>query len=131
MIKIGNKTKGDTGEYVSRGTALGNPFSFLTHSRAEVQVTNRAEAVMAQGEYMLELIGCVRATHPAARNLIDTLEPQERERRGAAMKTQLNALYQIAKSQDLTLVCFCAPKPCHAGNIALLLEQALNTRGAP
>jgi Domain of unknown function (DUF4326) len=138
MIKIGNKTTGATGEYVGRGSALGNPFSHLAHSKAEVHVTSRAEAVIAQNEYMLELIGRTRASHWAARQLLDSLKPQDREKRTVAIKNQLNLLIHIAHSQDLTLVCYCTdqrcddevPKTCHAENIARLLEQALKHRGA-
>ena len=85
---------------------------------------------MAQGEYMLELVGRGRAIHPAARQLIEILEPEERKKRGEAMRSQLNNLYKKAKDQDVTLICYCSPKKCHCENIKELLERVLAERGA-
>ena len=130
MIKIGNKKNGDVGEYCGRGSSLGNPFSHLTTSKAEMQVATRTDAIVAQGEYMLELIGQSRAIHPAARQLIDMLEPEEQEKRGEAMRKQLNNLYLKAKEGDVNLICHCVPAKCHCENIQALLEHVIRERGS-
>ena len=130
MIKIGNRKNGDLGEYCGRGSSLGNPFSHLAASKAEAQVATRGDAVVAQGEYMLELVGRGRAIHPAARQFIEMLEPEERKKRSAAMRLQLNNLFVKAKLGDLTLICYCSPAKCHTENIKELLERVLAERGA-
>jgi hypothetical protein len=127
MIKIGNKNKGDRGEYIGRGSALGNPFSHLGYGKAEVKVETRGESIAAFGEYIFDLLGKRRSNHKAARQLLDLLSESESKARAEAAKSELNRLYGLAKRGDVSLLCYCAPEPCHGELIRKMLEKALGT----
>ena len=94
MIRIGNKRRGDVGEYVARPSPLGNPW-ILDDERnrnrvCDLYATWLDKQVQLKNEVVIREIDRLRRLH---------------EERG-----------------DLTLVCFCVPKRCHAEAIKALLE---------
>ena len=96
MITVGNKRFGARGEYVGRPTALGNPFVARNESERD--------HVCDQYERWL-------------RKKIAEKDP--------AVCAALNALYKKAKAGPITLVCWCAPRRCHADSIKRVLEEKL------
>ena len=96
-IRVLNKRLvGDRGEYVGRPSPLGNPFNLERESDRE--------SVIERYEVWL-------------REKIRT--------RDKAVCNELNRLFKIARDSGvLELVCWCAPKRCHAEVIrCVLLEQ--------
>ena len=96
-IRVLNKRLvGDCGEYVGRPSPLGNPFKLERESDRE--------SVIERYEVWL-------------REKIRT--------RDKAVCNELNRLFKIARDSGvLELVCWCAPKRCHAEVIrCVLLEQ--------
>ena len=98
MITIGNKKYGARGIYVGRPSALGNPFPL----RCEAERT----AVIRDYEDWL------------AEQLLDLTSPAS---------VEMSRLAALARKGDLCLVCFCAPKACHADIIKRTIE-AINRR---
>ena len=99
MITIGNKNKGELGEYVGRGSSLGNPYKFSYDCGAE-----RERVIEQYRNWLYRKL-----------NQLNSEVTKEMER-----------LYQIAKSGDLILLCWCVPKKCHAEVIKEVLEFWLN-----
>ena len=93
MITIGNKKHGARGVYVGRPSPLGNPFPL------------ECEAERAQ----------------IIRDYEDWLAEQLLDPRGAA-SIEIHRLAALARTQDLCLVCWCAPKACHADIIKRTIE---------
>jgi hypothetical protein len=85
MITVGNKQHAAKGMYVGRPSAVGNPFVM------------QGEATRAQ----------------VIRDYEDWLAEQLLDRRSAA-SIEIHQLAALARKQDICLVCFCAPKACHA-----------------
>ena len=100
MITIGNQRHGARGIYVGRPSPLGNPFVL----RSE---TERATVIRAYARWLSE-------------QLRDEGSPASRE---------LARLVRLARTQDICLVCWCAPKACHAAVIKRLIE-AINASAA-
>lgn len=102
QIKVVNKhhqkPDDEKGEYIGRGSPLGNPF-VISPGRS------RAEAIETYRVYLL-------------RN-IEVQDPD--------IMRELMRLLTIAQQRPLTLVCFCAPMPCHGDIIkeALLSCEAV------
>lgn len=96
MITVLSKRNGARGEYVGRPSALGNPFVISESG-------DRAAAIAKYEIWLREQI--------ASKN--------------APVIRELNRLALIARKQDLALVCWCSPLPCHADIIKLLLEEVL------
>jgi hypothetical protein len=94
MITIGNKRHGARGIYVGRPSPLGNPFVL----RSE---TDRAAVIQAYARWLVEQLR----------------DP------GSAASREIARLAQLARTQDLCLVCWCAPKACHAAVIKRLIEE--------
>ena len=87
VITILNKRKTNEGEYVGRPSPLGNPWSITKEM-------NR-EQVIAKYKAWLELQWTTN---------------------NVRVKNELFRLASILKKQEhLKLLCWCAPKPCHAG----------------
>jgi len=93
MITVGNKTHGARGIYVGRPSPLGNPFPM--HGEA-----TRAQVIRDYEDWLAE-------------QLLDPRSPASRE---------IHRLAALARTQDLCLVCFCAPKACHADIIKHTIE---------
>jgi len=96
MITIGNKKHGARGIYVGRPSALGNPFPL----RCEAE---RAAVIRDYEGWLAEQL----------------LDPT------SAASVEIHRLAMLARTGDLCLVCFCAPKACHADIIKRTI-QAIN-----
>ncbi len=102
LIKVARKGQGLEGVYVGRPTPLGNPFRLLREE-------DRDEVVARYATWLKEQ---VRQGNPA---VVQTL----------------GELYRRLKRQGtLTLVCFCAPRRCHAEIIAEHLKLMAQKEGA-
>jgi len=93
MITVGNKQHGARGISVGRPSPLGNPFAMQGES-TRAQVIRDYEAWLAE----------------------QLLDPK------SAASVELHRLAALARKQDLCLVCFCAPKACHADIIKRTIE---------
>jgi uncharacterized protein DUF4326 len=93
MITVGNKKHGARGIYVGRPSPLGNPFP--------LQCEEQRAAVICDYEDWL------------AEQLLDPSSPASSE---------IHRLAALARKQDICLVCFCAPKACHADIIKRTIE---------
>jgi len=101
LIRIARKGQGLGGVYVGRPTPLGNPFRLLREE-------DRDEVVARYATWLKEQI-----------------------RRGNPAVTQaLEELYRTLKRRgNITLVCFCAPRRCHAEVIAEKLKLMAEAEG--
>ena len=97
-ITIGNRRNGDKGVYIGRPSPLGNPFAVGLDGTRE------------------QVVGMYRNWfHWNSQN-------------NPSAKKELDRLLQLARNQDLCLVCWCHPLPCHAQVIKEYLEDRLNDR---
>lgn len=95
MITIKNRRRGETGEYVGRPTVLGNPF--MLHSEGE------REAVLERYRVY------------AAKQMGDS---------SSAFSKEMQRLHsKWVNEGHLELVCWCAPKLCHADVIRSILME--------
>lgn len=92
-ITVVNKHHNHTGEYIGRGSPLGNKWTHLDSKHTDViKVTNREEAVAEYRKWL----------------------NQEIEKCTPVACDELNRLVDIAhRTGELKLQCFCAPKACH------------------
>ncbi|WBQ32474.1 hypothetical protein [Erwinia phage Kuerle] len=96
-ITIGNKHHGTKGEYIGRGSPMGNPF--VVHGDQD-----REQAIAGYRNWLTKCI--------------DMQEP--------SIIAELNRLaYKLIDEKELTLICFCAPKACHGNVIADVLRKVL------
>ena len=111
MIKVVNKykhTKTPNDIYIGRGSVLGNPFTHLsTHTKAEIKVDTREDAIEKYKEYLNELI----------------------DKKDRNVTNFLNVIFKWAKSGDVNLVCYCSPKSCHGDVIKELIENKIKQDG--
>jgi hypothetical protein len=79
--------------YIGRGSVFGNPFTSkpLGKTKAEFQVANKEEAI---GKYSAYLNTRMRLNE---KGVVDGL----------------NEMLEVLKGGDISLICYCAPKPCH------------------
>lgn len=109
MIHIVNKHTHSPNEndiYVGRGSKLGNPFSSIQgrETKANFICASREEAIENFSSYLKQKIS------DKDKNICD----------------ELNRIWKIAKSvRDINLVCYCAPKSCHATIIKRIVEDKL------
>lgn len=104
-IKIVNthKVGRGTGEYIGRGSPLGNPFSHQRDTKAQYLVKTRGEAIRCYRDWLAKKV-------------------EERDR---AVLAELRRLYDLAVEEgELTLRCFCVPRACHGEVIKEFLEKA-------
>lgn len=87
-------------EYVGRPSALGNPFPMREESNREMVVEKYAAWLRQQ------------------------------YRANGKVRAELERLLSIAQQQPLELVCFCAPRKCHADVIKKALTGMQRTRGS-
>jgi hypothetical protein len=97
MITIGNKKNGAIGEYVGRPSPLGNPFPLSSEQ-------DRDECV---GKYQ--------------KWLYDKIKQKDDK-----IIKELKRLADIARNRELMLVCWCAPKKCHADIISKVLKMMIS-----
>ncbi len=94
-IVIGKKWDA-TAQYIGRGSPLGNPFVMKSEADRD-EVCDQYQAWFNRK---------VEAGDPLVMN-------------------ELRRLYKIAKSGELVLGCYCAPKRCHGETIKKFLEKHL------
>ena len=95
MFKVTVARKPNTGEYVGRPSPLGNPFVMRSEADRNVVCDNYQKWFDAQVE-----------------------------KRDPGVIGELTRLFNLAQEQGkLTLVCYCAPRRCHAQTIAKFLED--------
>lgn len=105
-IVIVNKHHGKQGEYIGRGSPLGNPYSHMEGTKAQFKTKTREKAIALYREWLNEQI---------ANN-------------NPAVLAELNRLGNKAiDNKGLVLQCFCYPKPCHGEVIKEKLVQAMYT----
>ena len=96
-ITVVNKHHGKSGEYIGRGSPLGNPFVIGKHGTREEVIA----------KYAIWL-----------RKQIDT--------GNQTVLTELNRLGNKAIDEGtLSLQCFCYPKPCHGNIIKDVIAKAI------
>lgn len=98
-IVLGNKRRGDTGEYIGRGSPLGNPFRVGVHGSREDVICMYADWLESQ----------MMANNP---KIMDELE-------------RLATKYK--EEGELTLLCWCEPLACHGSIIAGMLYAMVST----
>ena len=97
VAKKGSKVKpGFQRAYIGRGTPLGNPFSHLERSTAEVHVGSRDEAVDAYGEWLDVLLGRRAASSAPVVRWFAQRSAEDVEARRRAVRRQLNDLFVLA-----------------------------------
>jgi hypothetical protein len=94
MIQIGNKHHGSKGYYIGRGSIFGNPFIMKNES-------DRDKVIEQYKEWLED------------RLLEDSLQRNE----------FMKLAERVKNGEDITLVCFCAPKKCHGDYLKELLED--------
>lgn len=98
-ITVVNKHHGETGEYIGRGSPLGNPFP-INNATGQTR-----EKVIADFKYMLE---------------------KRIERRDPVILNELERLGNLALNGPLKLQCFCCPQACHGDVIKQVLFDAIS-----
>jgi hypothetical protein len=101
VIKVARKGQGLGGVYVGRPTPLGNPFRLEREDQRE-------EVVARYANWLKEQI----------------------RRKDPAVTKALEELYRTLKRQGgITLICFCAPRRCHAEVIGEHLKLMAEAEG--
>lgn len=108
-IIILNKNSEDCpeGEYIGRGSPLGNPYFFgeSQHKGAKYKVKDRKEAIEKYEKYLRDKIA----------------------KRDNEICAELNRLYyKLKKEEFLNLICYCAPLMCHGHIIKKILFEVIN-----
>lgn len=96
-ITVVNKYHGAKGEYIGRGSPLGNPFPLGNF-------VNRNDCVEAYKTYIVNAV--VQNTE-----------------HGNMLRKEFIRLHKLAQQGPLNLVCFCAPLKCHGEIIKQILEE--------
>jgi len=95
------------GEYIGRGSPLGNPYSHLPSTAAQYQVRTREDAIRAYRTWLDQKI-------------------QEKD---PHIIQELNRLgHKLQQDGSVKLRCFCAPKACHGDVIKETLLKAIMNR---
>lgn len=102
-ITIVNKHHGKQGEYIGRGSPLGNPYSHMANTQAAFKVATRDEAVKQYDAWLREQIFL---GNPAVLH-------------------ELQRLGDLAISGPVSFQCFCAPQKCHGDVIKQVLFTAI------
>ncbi|QHJ80277.1 MAG: hypothetical protein [Caudoviricetes sp.] len=103
-IIIVNKHHGKSGEYIGRGSPLGNPYSHMEGTKAQFKTKTREQAIALYRVWLQEQID---------KGNPDVLD-------------ELNRLGNKAiDDKGLALQCFCYPKPCHGEVIKEKLVEAM------
>lgn len=95
MIKVNNKRRGEAGEYIGRGSPLGNPF------------------VIGKDGTREEVVDKYRTW------IFNKLENNKRP-----IVEEIGRLYELWQKQgELKLLCWCSPELCHGNIIKMILED--------
>tara|TARA_R110000796_G_scaffold252137_1_gene385296 strand:- start:4133 stop:4486 length:354 start_codon:yes stop_codon:yes gene_type:complete len=94
IVNKSNHAPTDRDFYVGRGSAFGNPFTSrkISETKAEFQASSREEAIEKYDNY---------------------LEMQLKLKQRNVIKG-IDEMVEMLKEGDINLVCYCAPKKCHA-----------------
>lgn len=98
MITVGNKKQGARGVYVGRPSPLGNPFAMQGEA-------TRTQVIRDYEDWLAEQL----------------LDPS------SAASIEIHRLAALVRKQHLCLICWCAPKACHADIIKRTIE-AINRK---
>jgi hypothetical protein len=102
MIYVRNRLSyNGVGIYVGRPSPLGNPYSHRRDTIAKFKVATREDAIDRYEDYL--------------RTAIKT---------DGEVRTAFDAIVAAARKGDVTLICWCAPLPCHADVIVELVEES-------
>lgn len=105
LISVVNKHHGHSGEYIGRGSPIGNKWTHLDSKFPDViKVPTRAQAVAEYAKWLDEQI---KADNPVVVN-------------------ELNRLGALALQGQLNLQCFCCPQACHGDIIKDVLFKAIS-----
>lgn len=103
-ITVVNKHHGKTGEYIGRGSPLGNKWTHLDSKYPDViKVESRAKAVELFRNWLREQI----------------------DEGNQVVIGELERLAYMAVDNPLQLQCFCKPAACHGDVIKEFIEEAL------
>jgi hypothetical protein len=106
-ITVVNKHHGQTGEYIGRGSPLGNPYSHLPNTKALFRVDTREQAISSY----------------------ETWLDQQIKTENPDVVHELVRLYRKAETGPVKLVCYCAPKACHGDVIRRILLKEKEIQG--
>lgn len=95
-INVVNKHHGTQGEYIGRGSPLGNPYKLNDNEP-------RGSTIMRYSRYLYTKV----------------------RERDEAICNELQRLAELAMEGPLNLQCFCHPQPCHGDVIKELLETTI------
>lgn len=113
FITVKNKRHGsvenfDTVVYVGRPSIFGNPWSHMPNTTAIHKVATRKDAIDAYRQWLTETLSNPATNTPYWFNIENVM------------------VHKIVKHGHLTLLCWCAPLPCHANIIASVVWRRLN-----
>jgi hypothetical protein len=126
VISIDNLRSTREGIRCDRKFPLGNPFALLSGSGDR----ERDIVVDAYG-YYLHLVANLQMSPTLALQTANNLTPQPLIIHRSArpfrhqFMAELNRLEELARSQDITLLCWCYPLRCHCDRIADYLRWRL------
>ena len=101
MITVASKRDGAEGEYIGRPSVLGNPFAIGRDG-------TRDEVIAKYRVWLWDEV-----------------------RKVCDLTFELERLATIALKGDLTLVCWCAPQPCHGDVVKAYIEWFNENRTKP
>lgn len=94
--------------YIGRGSPLGNPYSHMSGTKADVVVATREEAI----------------------DMYETLLRHHIKSKTKAVVQELNKIAnRELDGKDTNLVCFCAPNKCHGEVIKKIILEKINALG--
>lgn len=106
MITVVNTHRTKEGEYIGRGSPLGNPYTHRGGTKALYVVSTRDDAIEAYRRY-------IRAE-------IQNGTPE--------VIAEFYRLYLLASKGDLKLRCYCSPARCHGDVIKEILDGVLSSQ---
>jgi hypothetical protein len=80
--------------YCGRGSVLGNPYTHKQGTKAQYIMESRSEAIEEYRGYF-----------------------KTQMESNAEFLIEMRRIYRIARKQEVNLVCYCAPLPCHCNVI--------------
>lgn len=105
-ITVVNKHHGHVGEYIGRGSPLGNQYSHMKGTKAKFHVASRELAISYYAQWLEDQV----------------------EEGNQPVLNELERLYQLSLQGPLNLQCTCCPLPCHGNTIRDLLIEMHKTR---
>lgn len=102
-ITVVNKHHKKSGEYIGRGSVLGNDWSHMPNTQAKFKVATRHEAIAEYRKWL--------------RKEIDS--------GNQLVIAELERLAYMATESPVMLQCYCKPAACHGDVIKEFIEEAL------